>query len=543
MSQATHQALVVAGDAQSRKTLSKILTDAGYGVRLAANAPTTIDEVLRQCPDFVVVDDNSAETDGLALCQDIRDLNPPKYIYQVLLAKRGHATDVVRGLQSGADDYLMSPVCEAELLARLCSARRILDRQRRLSDIVRNDTLTGLYTRRTFDEILQRECSRSQRHDEPLSCVIFDVDFFKQINDQHGHPAGDAVLKGIANSLNANCRVSDVLCRYGGEEFIALLPHTDEENATLWAERQREHIAAQVFDLRSREVGITCSFGVAELDSACSSATELVDAADQALLFAKQAGRNRVASYSAMHANAVHINAHLQSSPVHNVHARDIMTVLVSKFSPEETIGQAASHFLRSRTSCAPVVEHGKLVGLLAEKDLVSVMLSPGAWLAPIRRYMKTSVACYDENTPISVIYEFLARVSIRQVVILSEDRPIGIVSRECLVRWFTSWGEAHSSQAAKIGDDSSGPAIADWVTQLSQLAAKITQRAIQLQSEVSDSPSDLVPKLVSGASQIEAALADLLSYSRFAQQESRCSPENQIEEAIAVDSDHPTAS
>ena len=136
--------------------------------------------------------------------------------------------EMIAGLEIGADDFLSKPVSEGELLARMRSGSRVLELERRLSLMAHTDSLTGLMTQRSFYESLEKEWHRSRRSHLPLSCVMMDLDFFKQVNDVHGHPAGDSVLKSVAELLVDNCRASDSVCRYGGEEFCVMLPETSE---------------------------------------------------------------------------------------------------------------------------------------------------------------------------------------------------------------------------------------------------------------------------------------------------------------------------
>ena len=176
---------------------------------------------------------------GLELCRKIRGLALPHYVYTVFLSAKTGAAEMIAGLESGADDFLSKPVAEGELLARLQSGARVLEFERDLSLMAHTDFLSGLPTQRTFFDALQKEWHRATRLKLPLSCVMTDLDFFKQINDVYGHPVGDSVLKFVAELLLDNSRASDTVCHYGGEEFCVLLPETDENGAAVWAERAR----------------------------------------------------------------------------------------------------------------------------------------------------------------------------------------------------------------------------------------------------------------------------------------------------------------
>ncbi len=161
------------------------------------------------------------------------------------------------------------------------------------------DSLTNIYNRRQFDRRLREEFSVSKRHNKPMSLIMLDVDHFKAVNDQLGHQGGDLVLRRLAEILSAGIREGDIVCRYGGEEFAVILPHTDRDRATVLAERLREQIARtellpQNISPSDQAVHVTASLGVATLDHNMTSAEMLVRAADRALYDAKSSGRNKV---------------------------------------------------------------------------------------------------------------------------------------------------------------------------------------------------------------------------------------------------------
>jgi diguanylate cyclase (GGDEF)-like protein len=166
--------------------------------------------------------------------------------------------------------------------------------------VSRTDVLTGLLNRRAFQGRFELEWSRSQRHEFPLACGILDLDFFKQVNDEFGHTAGDVVLKLVARQLQKLCRATDSVCRYGGEEFCVLLPHTDEGGAAAWAELARQSILALPVAIRDRSIQVSASFGVAGRLASDERMELLIDRADEALMAAKQTGRNRVVRSTVM---------------------------------------------------------------------------------------------------------------------------------------------------------------------------------------------------------------------------------------------------
>jgi diguanylate cyclase (GGDEF)-like protein len=387
--------------------------------------------------------------------------------------------------------------------------------------MARTDSLTGLLTQRTFYGLLDKEWRRATRYNLPLSCVMLDIDFFKRINDQHGHPAGDAVLKAVAELLAISVRGSDSVCRYGGEEFCVLLPETTEGQAALWAERVRSKISKLDVGAGGKRLAVTASFGVAQRRDDTQTCEALVDLADQGLLCAKQSGRDRVVAYESLcNAEELDLTAPDKYSGLfRGIAARHVMTPMVFCLHQNETVGRAVEFFLRSRVNSTPVVDvDGKLAGMLSEKDLMSAMVSPDCWSAAVSAVMRPHVICYDEDTPIRTIYEFLCRVSIRRVVITQDDRPIGTISRSTLLRWFRN---LVVSQGLVESDDlPKNPTALDVQRskqRLAETARELALHASRLQQRFQHDAEDLVPFVVGGATQMQELVTDLLAFSRYA--------------------------
>ncbi len=451
MAPGNYKLLLVDDDPATLRLLRKWLEKAGYPVSTAADGQEALDAIEADCPDFLITDWEMPRVNGLDLCRKIRDLSLPHYVYTLFLTAKTGAADMIAGLESGADDFLSKPVAETELLARLQSGSRVVELERELSLMAHTDFLTGLLTQRTFFDALQKEWHRSTRLKLPLSCAMVDLDFFKQINDVYGHPVGDSVLKFVAELLLDNSRGSDTVCRYGGEEFCILLPETGEEGAAVWAERARARLAALCIPADPKHMHVTGSFGVAQRDGDVPNPAALVKLADQALLCAKRAGRDRVVRYAATVDLGKHRScaADWHDEVFKHMRARDVMSPLVAFLQANDTIDEAARFLLQSGVVSVPVLAaDGTLMGLVSETDLMAATASFERWQRPLSSVMRCNVICYEEKTPIRIIYEFLCRVSLRGVVITRDGQPTGVVSRNSLLRCFHEW-EADRELAA----------------------------------------------------------------------------------------------
>jgi diguanylate cyclase (GGDEF)-like protein len=428
---------------------------------------------------------------------------------------------MIAGLEIGADEFLTKPVSKGLLLARLRAGSRVVELERRLNLMANTDGLTGLMTQRMFYEILQKEWARTKRLRLPLSCVMIDLDFFKRINDTHGHPMGDQVLKLAAKLMVENTRTSDSVCRYGGEEFCILLPETNEESAALWAERMRIKLATQRIDIGDGQLQINGSFGVAQCYDDTQTPAQLVDQADQALLCAKRTGRDRVIRFQSLNESGELRIENGQAADLFNgFEARHVMTPLVVCLREEETIGQAAEFFLRSRINSTPVIdEEGKLVGVLSEKDLMMTLISPDYWQLPVRDVMKPNVITYEEDTPVRTIYEFLSRVTLRKVVVVKNGRPTGAISRATLLRWFRNLvickgvvdGGLMEDHAEESDPYRNRERLIETALQLAAQSANLV-RQVEKNGE-----EDIMPFLVGVSTGMQELLDDLLAFSRYA--------------------------
>ncbi len=365
MSQLVPRVLLVDDDPAMLHLLAAWLEKAGYCVDCATDGRQALAAIESQCPDYLITDWAMPHLDGLELCRRVRSLPLPHYVYIFFLTAKSESGELIEGLDVGADDFLCKPVLKNELLARLRSAARVLNLERRLSQLVRTDSLTGLMTRRAFFEVLAKEWQRADRSKTPLSCVMMDLDLFKRINDTYGHLAGDAALRTTGEILLANCRVSDCPCRYGGEEFCILLPETDAQEASIWAERIRWRLAAALINVGGEELHVSASFGVAQRHADTAVAEQLVDMADQALLCAKQSGRNCVIPFESLSdANELELaDGRSRESIFHGIVARHVMSPLNAFLKENDSIGRAADVLFRRHTRLHARARRRRAVG------------------------------------------------------------------------------------------------------------------------------------------------------------------------------------
>lgn len=292
--------LVAEDDAIFRKILQSWLESWGYRVVVAEDGGKAWN-ILQQerPPELLILDWMMPEVDGTELCRRVRERQRDPYQYILLVTARDDKQDVVRGLEAGADDYLTKPFDRNELRARIRVGRRILTLQ---DDLIHareelrfqatHDVLTGVWARGAVLELLQRELNRSLRTPSPTGVLMLDLDHFKKINDTHGHLTGDVVLKEVANRISKVVRSYDLVGRYGGEEFVVVLPGCDKDQARQSAERIRLMVGNAPVLTASSEIPVTVSVGATAAASGATSDIEILAAADTALYQAKNAGRN-----------------------------------------------------------------------------------------------------------------------------------------------------------------------------------------------------------------------------------------------------------
>jgi two-component system, cell cycle response regulator len=301
---ACDRVLVAEDDPMLRRILRSWLESWGYDVTVAEDGAKAWQAIQAEpAPQLLILDWMMPIMDGLELCRRLRQRDKSPYQYILLVTAKDDKQDLVRGLEAGADDYLSKPFDRNELRARLRTGRRILtlqDEQARISEELHfqatHDSLTGIWNRRAILDMMSREFEIAARSKWGIGLVMLDVDHFKQVNDTRGHQAGDAVLKEIANRIQQAIRSYDLAGRYGGEEFLVVLPNCDAERIQSCAERIRSSIGDQPILAEGSCLTVTVSAGTTVLDPVLGSESDALAAADAALYRAKEAGRNRVHS-------------------------------------------------------------------------------------------------------------------------------------------------------------------------------------------------------------------------------------------------------
>ena len=304
--------LVAEDDAVSLLILRRAVEKLGHECLAAKNGGEAW-QAYKENPDLDVVisDWMMPDVDGLELCRRVRAEGREGYTYFMFLSALGDKEHLFEGLEAGADDYLSKPLDLEELQTRLISAHRLtalhrqLENQRtelkrlnaQLADQARTDALTGLGNRLRMQEDLANFDARRKRYHQTYCAVLCDIDFFKPYNDTHGHPAGDEILRRVAGSIKSHCRGGDTAYRYGGEEFLIILPEQTQRSGVIMAERLRQTIEGLRIPHGARKPPgiITISLGVAagSKDEERDAET-LLEEADKSLYKAKEAGRNRV---------------------------------------------------------------------------------------------------------------------------------------------------------------------------------------------------------------------------------------------------------
>ncbi|MDA8405942.1 MAG: diguanylate cyclase [Deltaproteobacteria bacterium] len=295
--------LIAEDDIITRRLLAAQLKNWGHELVVCSDGQQAWEQINRTgSPKLVVLDWMMPGMDGLTLSREIRKLETKPYTYIILLTARSSKEDIVDGMEAGADDYIIKPFEPQELRVRIRAATRIVQLQEDLLKALEksefqasHDALTGLWNRYAILGILHRELARGFREMNPVSVIMADIDHFKKINDTYGHLTGDEVLRQTANRLTHLLRPYDAVGRYGGEEFLLVLPSCSTQEALNVAERLRGSFQENPINNVEGSFNVSLSFGVVMVRGKDSQdADAIIGLADEALYKAKNLGRNRV---------------------------------------------------------------------------------------------------------------------------------------------------------------------------------------------------------------------------------------------------------
>jgi len=307
--------LVVEDDRAMRALMAQWLNAAGHRVNVAENGVEALNLAELHRPQVVITDWRMPQMDGIALCRELRRLPAQRNTYLIMITVETIPDKLVEAFEAGTDDYLTKPLTPKLFFARLRAAQRVVQLQeelafdreqmvrfsnelsianKRLQQQALTDALTDLPNRRFAMERLEQEWALTQRGERALSCMMLDIDHFKKINDTFGHQLGDEALKQVADALRKTARAQDVVCRYGGEEFLVICPDTGATAAYQAAERMRVSVESlRMLAPDGRHMPLTLSIGVAEKGEGIADMNALINRADDSLYAAKTQGRNR----------------------------------------------------------------------------------------------------------------------------------------------------------------------------------------------------------------------------------------------------------
>jgi two-component system cell cycle response regulator len=290
--------LIAEDDIISCRALEKNLHDWGYEVLVTKNGEEAWEVIKQGGMRLAILDWTMPKMDGLELCHKIRNeyqQDKSEYIYIILLTGRDLQEDIITGLSAGADDYMTKPFSYMELKVRIQNGVRIIALEDSRLKMANTDNLTQMWNRKKIIEILEEELNRNHREGKTVGVAMVDIDYFKAVNDTHGHAIGDKVLIEVASRLKNTIRNYDQIGRYGGDEFLILLPGLDISNAPDIGERLRKAVRTEKIETEANALTPSISIGISVSNiSSEQSGTDLIKESDKALYRAKAGGRNRV---------------------------------------------------------------------------------------------------------------------------------------------------------------------------------------------------------------------------------------------------------
>jgi len=299
MKDAKNEILVVDDISKNIQLVASVLKPLGYALRFALSAKEALQIVQDTHIDLILLDVMMPEMNGYELCTLLKKEKKTKDIPIIFLTAKSDAESIAKGFEVGGVDYMSKPFFEVELIARVKThleiqtlTNKLKKQAKEMKHLANTDALTGVANRLKFNDILEHQIEISRRHEHNISIIFLDIDYFKKVNDVHGHEVGDSVLIELASIVKKEIRKSDLLARWGGEEFIIVVNNSAFDEAVSLAEKLRICIEKHIFEYVQR---ITCSFGVTSFHKEDDIHSILLRA-DKALYQAKEAGRNQVVS-------------------------------------------------------------------------------------------------------------------------------------------------------------------------------------------------------------------------------------------------------
>ncbi len=280
--------VLIVDDSPSNIRVMAAVLQERYRVKTATSGQQCIEMAIRHKPDLILLDIEMPGISGYDVCRELKRLSETQDVPIIFVTGRDNIEDEEMGLRIGAVDYITKPIRPVILSARVDTHITLKRQQDHLLKLAMHDQLTGLYNRHYMLETVDRKIARARRHSTPLSVMIIDLDYFKKINDTHGHIVGDQILEHVGGFLNHQCRIEDTVTRFGGEEFLILM----EPCSLNQAHYKAEVIRHQISELAPSGIPVTVSIGIAELSNNDADFSALLKRADDALYRAKDAGRN-----------------------------------------------------------------------------------------------------------------------------------------------------------------------------------------------------------------------------------------------------------
>jgi diguanylate cyclase (GGDEF)-like protein len=301
MKQKDRKILAIDDDSTSLLILEDQLRTMNLQMMSAKDAQKGMEMAVNEQPDMILLDIVLPNVDGFELCRQLKADNRTSSIPVIFISAKNESVDKIEGLGLGAIDYVTKPFDIGELRARIGVVLKIIELQEKNLALANTDELTGLMNRRLFLDIFERELLMARMKNYSLALMMLDIDHFKDTNDTYGHPAGDMLLKQMGAILKENTYPLDAVARYGGDEFIILMPDTSYFNAAYAAEKLRRIIDDWQWDVGEKRISVTVSIGIAKSNS--SDSHEIIKRADNALYKAKKQGRNHVVCWEEIGSN------------------------------------------------------------------------------------------------------------------------------------------------------------------------------------------------------------------------------------------------